>query len=516
MTTALVYGAVMAFYWNILPLLIGCLVNFALGAYALARPINGPRVTFGLMSLAVGVWCFCYSISFMSLGVQDKIFWTSVKYIGSTLAPVMWFVLALQLTRRGHWLTRGLRIALGTWVVAVLTIVATNSFHFEFWRHFFIEPGFIEARTVHGALFSLYSIPSYLLMLVSIYFYLDFYRRTPERFHPRAIMLVLAAIIPVAADAFQQGGYKLLPLVDQVTLSLLVSTILFGTVVLRYRALEILPIARDLVIQNIAAAVIVLNKQRQILEVNPFAFGLSKTDQPLDKPLEEAFPEFAGLKIAQGMEREIELKTEAGVRWLLFRVSEVRNNESMGMVLVGLDITGRKLAEQELERRATTDPLTGVNNRRAFFELAENEISRAKRAGDQLAVMMIDIDYFKKINDTQGHQAGDEVLVALAERATTTLREVDLIARYGGEEFIGLVSGDQDGVMQGAERLRLAYADKPIATQSGDISITISVGVAFINSLDEPLEATIEKADEALYASKTNGRNRVTLHGVND
>lgn len=502
----------MTLHWDITPLFVACLINLGLGVYALAKPYGNTRTTFGALCLALTIWCLCYALSFSSVALEAKIFWTSLKYLGAVLAPIFWIALALQLTRRGHWLTRSVRVVLGTWVVALWLIIATNPWHLAFWQSFSIEPGVIEAQTVHGPLFALYVIPTYLMILASILCYLDFYRRTPEQYQPRAILMVFASLVPLLADGLQQAGYKILSQVDQVPLSLVLASILFGIVVLRYRALEILPIARELVIQNIAAAVIVLNQNRQILEVNPFAYGLSKVDAPFDEDLDTAFPEFSGIEIYHGMELELEVALASGNRWLFFRASEVRQSDTLGMVLVGLDITDRKLAEQELERRATTDPLTNVHNRRAFFELAEAELTRAKRARESLAVLMVDIDYFKKINDSKGHQAGDAVLKELARRIKATLREVDLVARYGGEEFICLLAGNAEGVLQSANRLRLAFAGKPIATNAGDVNITISIGVAFVQSLDAPLAETIERADEALYQSKINGRNRVTLH----
>lgn len=501
----------MTFYWDIAPLLVACCINFALGIYALVRPGDSLRKTFGALCMALTIWCLCYALSFSSVVLQDKIFWTSLKYIGSGLAPVLWFALALQLTSRAHWLGRTLRLLLGSWVVALWLVVATNQYHMAFWQQFFLESGVIEARTVHGPLFALYVVPTYLMIIASVLCYLDFYRRTPDRYQPRAILMVVAALVPLVADGLQQAGYKLLPQVDQVPLSLVLASMLFGFVVLRYRALEILPIARELVIQNIAAAVIVLNKSRQILELNPFAYGLSKVDAPYDVDLDTAFPEFAGIEIHHGLELELEVPLATGTRWLFFRASEVSESSSRGMVLVGLDITDRKHAERELERRATTDPLTNVYNRRAFFEQAEAEFTRAKRAGENLAVLMIDIDHFKSINDSKGHQAGDEVLKVLAQRTRASLREVDLVARYGGEEFICLLAGDANGVLQSAERLRSAFCGVPIVTNAGDIEITISIGVAFVESLDLPLAETIEKADAALYQSKTGGRNQVTL-----
>lgn len=501
----------LTFYWDILPLLLGSLLNFCLGGYALSRGGESAARTFGWMSLALGLWCLCYSISFMSLSLEAKIFWTSAKYIGASVGPALWVVLALQLTRHSSWLKGPVRILIGSWVAAILLIVATNSLHQEFWQSFEIVPGYIEARTVHGFLFQFYSLPMYVIIVVSSVMYLDFYRRAPDHFHHRAILLVLAGLTPVIADLFQQAGYKVMSQVDQVTLSLLLSSMLFGLAIFRYRALEILPIARDLVVQNIYAGIVVVDLNGRVLEINPFALALTKYPEPLGAKIGDVYPGLDDVQIVDGLEKEIEIPTDEGARCLYLKVSAVVEEEIIGYVLVGLDITDRKLAERELERRATTDPLTGAHNRRAFFEMVDLERTRAKRQEEQLAILMVDIDHFKNINDTKGHDAGDKILIELTRRIRATLRETDLFARYGGEEFICLIAGNKAGIMQSAERLRLVFDGKPIASGEGNITITVSIGAALLKDYDEHIEAVIGRADSALYKSKSAGRNRVSL-----
>ncbi len=187
-----------------------------------------------------------------------------------------------------------------------------------------------------------------------------------------------------------------------------------------------------------------------------------------------------------------------------------------GIVLNGRDITERKQLEGELKRRAHIDVLTGLNNRRYFFELAEQELARAKRHGAPLQALMLDVDHFKLVNDTYGHHAGDRVLQKLSEICVQTLREIDLLGRIGGEEFAILLpetKGEQ--ALEVAERLRLAVAVATVPLEQGDsIHFTVSIGVARFVATDTKIEDMFKRADTALYAAKNAGRNRVCGEGI--
>jgi len=168
-------------------------------------------------------------------------------------------------------------------------------------------------------------------------------------------------------------------------------------------------------------------------------------------------------------------------------------------------------SEIVLKRLATTDPLTGALNRRHFMELMSREQRRAERYNAVFSMLMIDIDHFKRVNDTYGHQTGDQAIQAMADACQKALRPTDLLARYGGEEFIiTLVHTDQVGAAKVAERLRESVSEIELPTEQGVLKFTISVGVStfFKRSL---LEEIIGRADQALYQAKTSGRNRVCL-----
>ena len=161
---------------------------------------------------------------------------------------------------------------------------------------------------------------------------------------------------------------------------------------------------------------------------------------------------------------------------------------------------------------ATLDALTGLNNRRQFEVRLNQEIATAKRQKNPLCAMMIDIDFFKKVNDTYGHASGDSVLSSVASIIKEHLRESDIPSRYGGEEFAVLLpyTHIEEAQIVG-ERLRKAVETAPIPIDKGNINVTISMGLAEFSS-DESGEELFKRADKALYEAKESGRNRVCIN----
>ena len=175
-------------------------------------------------------------------------------------------------------------------------------------------------------------------------------------------------------------------------------------------------------------------------------------------------------------------------------------------------------SEEALRQQAITDSLTGLYNRRHFNRIAEEEVGRAIRYSRPLSVMMFDIDFFKRINDTHGHTTGDLVLKTLAAVSRKATRASDVLARYGGEEFIVLLPETKERQAAAvAERMRRKIEETAIHTDQCSISITASFGVSDRlgqtggKAPEKLLSDFIEKADRALYASKSGGRNKVTV-----
>ena len=164
----------------------------------------------------------------------------------------------------------------------------------------------------------------------------------------------------------------------------------------------------------------------------------------------------------------------------------------------------------ELKHKAETDVLTGILNRRRVMELGEREFRAAKRYDHACSLLLLDVDHFKKVNDSLGHAAGDEVLVSIANRCAATLRQVDIFGRVGGEEFaLFMPHSTKEQAMQAAERLRKVIADTPFTTGENTLTVTVSIGVAEMTPEMDTLDALFRQADNALYEAKRRGRNGV-------
>jgi diguanylate cyclase (GGDEF)-like protein/PAS domain S-box-containing protein len=217
------------------------------------------------------------------------------------------------------------------------------------------------------------------------------------------------------------------------------------------------------------------------------------------------------------------------VKWVEALCSSIRHcgrPATMGNVT---DVTQRKRAEEEREEliadltiarealyfQANRDALTSLWNRFAVLERLNEELERAAREKQSLAVIMADLDHFKRINDTYGHQVGDLALQEIANRIRSSLRPYDTVGRYGGEELLVILPGcDEERAVSLAERVRLAVCDRPIKTDEGPVAVTVSIGVALVDGpIKADVDEVISRADNALYRAKDAGRNRSMIAG---
>ena len=213
-------------------------------------------------------------------------------------------------------------------------------------------------------------------------------------------------------------------------------------------------------------------------------------------------------------DREARMQRPDGdIRWVQGATTILRLQEDTLIYTAFSDITERKRKESELHRLATTDPLTGAMNRRAFTERCAMEAGRARRNGSAVALVICDLDHFKRINDSYGHATGDTVLKVFTGIVQEMIRPSDALGRIGGEEFALLLPGSdaENGAMV-AERVRARFAATPIAAEGGGFTASASFGVA-LWAEGQPLEKAFSTADEALYAAKAKGRNRVEIAG---
>jgi diguanylate cyclase (GGDEF)-like protein len=196
----------------------------------------------------------------------------------------------------------------------------------------------------------------------------------------------------------------------------------------------------------------------------------------------------------------------------------VHDGQVKAVSIVIIDVTDTYESQTRLDETLATlaaqserDSLTGIYNRRKLEQVLGAEVQRARRYQQNLAVLMFDIDHFKRINDSHGHLVGDEAIRHVATKAVSTLRVTDFVARYGGEEFVALLPGEEiSGAEIAAERLREAVA-KPFSGAGVPLAVSISIGVTGLRADTGSPEILLSEVDQALYASKQNGRNRVTV-----
>jgi len=261
-------------------------------------------------------------------------------------------------------------------------------------------------------------------------------------------------------------------------------------------------------------AIVVVAPDRTIISVNPAAARIFGTDRgealsglplagilpdagkliDMNSGLSEIRGEGIGLRDGSSFLVALAVAPLGGGRWLV----------------MASDITDRVRLTNELLELARTDPLTGLANRRTLIEAIDAEFHRGKRFAVATAVLMIDVDHFKQVNDLRGHEAGDRALVALAAILKTMARTTDLPARFGGEEFVLLLIGtDLSGAAEMAERIRNAAAQIRVASPSGDFGFTVSIGVTTFAYEDDDWSEAVRRADQGLYQAKESGRNRV-------
>lgn len=194
-----------------------------------------------------------------------------------------------------------------------------------------------------------------------------------------------------------------------------------------------------------------------------------------------------------------------------FRQSDIALIELFSQ-LVGASIGNVKLFEK-IQRQATTDGLTGLVNHKTFYEILEKELWRSRRHGDQISLIMVDVDNLKKINDVYGHRAGDKALCEISRKIKECIRQIDTAARYGGDEFaVILLNTSLAGASVVARRMVDAVANSPTNWNKEQIKLSISVGLSQYNADSSPEDIT-NRSDQALYAAKQAGKNTVRIFG---
>jgi diguanylate cyclase (GGDEF)-like protein len=296
---------------------------------------------------------------------------------------------------------------------------------------------------------------------------------------------------------------------------------IFGYVaIFKYECFDLVPTARSLVFKSMRDAALVTDLQYRLVDFNPAARELLPDlgeVVKLGSDLTNAFTgqiSFQQIFSNPGSLRKIELEVDGELQYFEAQVLPLCLEEHQaGWAVILANITNQVRLLHELRRDAETDDLTGAANRRCFTTAIKRENVRAIRYGTIFSVIILDVDYFKSINDRLGHAAGDKVLSAVVSRIAFCLRRGDLLSRYGGDEFaILLPETDAEGARDVTERIRATIANAAVEMDGQSINVSISLGVATQDPAGtKNWMQLIDEADKALYRAKADGRNQAAI-----
>lgn len=345
-------------------------------------------------------------------------------------------------------------------------------------------------------------------------------KKEQGRGHLREILLLIAVALPIISNllylfAFTPHGLDITPIV------LAISSGLVAYAAQRLNLLQLLPLTKSTIMEQMTDAFIIVDYHGRFLDANRAA----KEIYPLLRTVKVGAPfnELEGFGTPHFIPRDTDtdfppVQAANGRYYHVSQTGIMQNGRTACTCIMLFDITETKCLIDVLDKKAAYDALTQVYNRGAFFQMAGREFAAIAQQGGQSAVLMLDLDHFKKVNDTYGHQCGDVVLQTAAQRLHKRLRETDIFGRYGGEEFCAFLMHISAGsAVSLANELCSSIAAEPFVCGGHSIPVTISIGVgAYDAAIHDTLEAMIGSADAALYTAKNSGRNRVVLFQKED
>ena len=492
----------------------------AMAVQALRRRHVPGAAAFAAMMLAGAFWCAAYGGELLATTLTAKELWAQVAYVGIVVVPPSWLVFCLRYTGRLHGRRR---IALSLlYVVPALTValVFLGPHAGLVWSSVRMASlGTVDTFVVtHGAWFWAHTAYSYVCLLTGSALLLSTVLREVRPLTGQGITMVLAVALPWFANVVTLVFVQPLTGLDLTPPALVLSGALVALGLSRYGVLHVfpgmVPVARDAVMQGMRDGVLVIGRNGVILNANRAAehlldvepgrlAGHSVADFIADLPTPGAAAAETG-----ALHREYSFETalpgaDGDDRFVEVVVSRLGSNPAApGVVMVMRDVTERRMLEDELKHRALHDELTGLPNRALLREQLKTLSALERRDGRPIALLMLDLDRFKEINDTFGHAAGDRVLCTMAERLCEGLRDSDLVARLGGDEFAIVLPGcdlDQAVAMATALRDRVTGLQ---TVQHRQVSVSTSIGIA-VGPDDGADEGTLmQHADVALYLAK--------------
>ena len=507
-----------------LPNIVTVLLNFIL--FLLVYRLRDKTGAFSGLFMIGGIigWSLTESLLWIGLEIKWVLILCRIQYVFIITVIFSFLFFVIYFSGRGDRLSFRRLWFLFIPPVFILLMIWTNDVHKLFYRSFELiqsNEG-LKFQKEYGPFFLLWSVYAYALIVWAFGMIIKSYGEANCHYRKQYLAVLAGASIPALANISYLFNLYPNSQLDITPMAYTGTALFLAWAVFRKRMFDLQPIARRQVFSLMSDGILVLDTKERIVDINPSAeklFGINE-DRAVGSQAEGLFSDDPELNDSLKRSGSHIVSTTNAGKACHYSLSNTpirdKRGFSLGRLIVLRDITEQKILEKKLEVQAATDPLTGVMNRRYFTELSEKEFARSHRKGNPLALIILDIDHFKSVNDNYGHHIGDLVLKALCDECSHCLRESDLLGRWGGEEFIILLpETDLDTAFMVAERLRLKIMEMktPVSdkTESGEfLSVTVSLGITVVEPSENTLQEAFKRADRALYRSKQEGRNRVS------
>lgn len=480
------------------------------------------------MTLCISVYLFGYLMILNNSNLQELIFWNQIQYLGLPFIPVLWLTVALLYTKTIYTLSKRTVVLLFFVPVITFFMRLTNSWHHLFYRSWEVKKlfGYYSLYMERGCWYYVNISYTILCLFLSIIIYYFGYQKKRVGYsRPQFLVFFFASLLPLIGVMLLLFAFNKWS-IDYTALIMPISLLIIGYGILKYDFLEIKTLARETIFENSFDGMMVLESGLRLIDYNKAAkeffraLNISLDNYPIEHLLNQE-PELLEI-FKSDTTREFSLMIDGEERFFEIGAMPLGNlnDRKMGMLKSIRDITEKKRVQKKLTVLATTDSLSGLYNRTAFMQLAQQEFLQAKRNNEKLSLLMMDLDFFKTINDTFGHAAGDEVIRKMGNIIKTGFRKTDLAGRLGGEEFAVILKNTSlKEAKKVAEKFRDTVSKTKVIYGKQEITFTVSIGVAatFGNSDNNSnIEDILKKSDDALYKAKTKGRNCVVTMECHD
>jgi diguanylate cyclase (GGDEF)-like protein/PAS domain S-box-containing protein len=462
-----------------------------------------------VLCVAVVLYALGNALEISSMTVQAAYLSARVQYPGITTLPVAFLVFAAQYTYRSRWMTVRVLLAL-----AIIPIITTLQFWYPtptdlVWRNPVLDVSgpFTIVTKQYGAWFPVHFGYSYALSALAAGLLIQGALTAPRLYRGQAIALIIGALVPLGFNltyvlASTQSAARL----DPSGPAFGVSGIMIAWAAFRYRLFDIVPAARDAVIESMSDSVIVLDAMLRIVDVNPAATRLlgrsasELTGQLIADILGEHAQLVAQYRDVNEAHVEVSAPLPGGQRDFEMVISPLTDQTSRvtGRVYLVRDITERKQAERQLAYLSTHDALTGVYNR-GYFEAEMARLQHSRRF--PVTIVVVDVNTLKATNDRLGHAAGDDLLRRASRALSSAFRAEDMVARIGGDEF-AIVLPEAGAPAAQAAVARVRHVVEADNSFNGPPVLSVAVGAA-VAEIGEPLDDAFKIADRNMYADKS-------------